>query len=50
MTEAMGGFWQGVQEEPKFIPLDEFMSDKFLKELESGELDMSDLVLETEGG
>lgn len=45
MTEALGGFWQSVNEDPTFIPLDEFISQKFL---ESGvdDLNMNDLVLE----
>lgn len=48
LTEAMGGFWQGVNEDPKYVPLDEFISDQFLKDMEQGKLDMSDLVLEGE--
>lgn len=46
VTEAMGGFWQGVTEDPTFVPLDEYMSDQFIKDLEQGKLDMTDLVLE----
>lgn len=45
LTEAMGGFWQGVNEDPTFIPLDEFISKKFLEQVD-GDYDLSDLVLE----
>lgn len=47
VTESIGGLWQGLdQPEPKFIPLDEFIADKFLAEFNETEVDLSELVLE----
>lgn len=47
MTEALGGFWQGVNEDPTFLPLDEFVSARMLADAE-GDFDSTDLVLESE--
>jgi hypothetical protein len=48
MTEALGGFWQATSgEQPAFVPLDEFISKKFLEDVE-GDLAAHELVLETE--
>lgn len=39
----MGGFWQGTHEDPTFIPLEEFISDRMLA---TDDFNMEDLVLE----
>jgi hypothetical protein len=47
MTEAMGGFWSMSNEEPAFVPLDEFISNKVMDSLTRGE-PVGELVLEDE--
>lgn len=47
LTEALGGFWQGVNEDPTFMPLDEFVAARMLEAAE-GDFDTTDLVLESE--
>lgn len=47
LSEAMGGFWHGVNEDPTFIPLDEVIAKHLLEEAES-DFSMTDLVLETD--
>lgn len=49
MTEALGGFWSQNHGEPTFIPLDEFISQKFMEDIE-GDLASHELVLETGEG
>lgn len=45
LGESMTGMYAPAGAEPTFIPLDEFMSDQFLKDVE-GDMASHDLVLE----